>query len=50
MKLSLGPCRPLVLGAVSLSLYGVAYFAITYLFHIPEAEKVFRKALGTFHK
>ena len=44
-KLTVGPGRPLVLAAVSLSLYGVAYFAIALLFHIPEAEKVVRKAL-----
>jgi putative peptidoglycan lipid II flippase len=44
-KLTVGAVRPLVLAAVSLSLYGIVYFGIALLFHIPEAEKVVRKTL-----
>jgi putative peptidoglycan lipid II flippase len=48
VKLATGPGRPLILGAVSLSLYGIAYFGITYLFRVPEAVEVIRKAAGAF--
>jgi putative peptidoglycan lipid II flippase len=47
-KLMMPPSHPVVLAIVSLGLYGMLYFAVTFAFQVREAKGLIARAAGLF--